>query len=255
MLQASTDPTSVDTATSSSERPSEDAPIIGFVGPKIHFSDILLRNIAHEMTEFQALRFDSIEGFLNSVDHAHRTTCLLVVDADHCNMHFDQCRRFHTTFIQQANRSWVPGLAVSYFDKCQALNLMGQVRQLQYSRGFVSMNQSIDVLLSVIRLMAHGGTYLPPELFQPNEQDAAQSEVSDTEQNEPAATNECADTLTRREAEVMKLVAGGMQNKQAASALGISEHTIKLHMHHVIVKLGVRNRTEAATKYMSLMEK
>ncbi|UYV39116.1 response regulator transcription factor [Rhodobacteraceae bacterium D3-12] len=238
-----------------SERQSEDAPIIGFVGPKIHFSNILLRNIAHEMTEFQALRFNSIEKFLNSVDHALCTTCLLVVDADHCNLHFDQCRQFHNTFTQQTNRSWAPGLAVSYFEKCQALNLMEQVQQLQYLRGFVSMNQSIEVVLSVIRLMAHGGTYLPPELIQPNEQGAAPSEGSDTDQTEPAATSGCAGALTRREAEVMKLVAGGMQNKQAASSLGISEHTIKLHMHHVIAKLGVRNRTEAATKYMSLLEK
>ena len=69
----------------------------------------------------------------------------------------------------------------------------------------------------------------------------------------PPATNENDDTalrkLTPREMDVLELVAEGMQNKHIAGHLQLSEHTVKLHLHHVISKLGARNRTEAAIRF------
>uniref|UniRef100_UPI000ADF3935 response regulator transcription factor n=1 Tax=Aestuariivita boseongensis TaxID=1470562 RepID=UPI000ADF3935 len=59
------------------------------------------------------------------------------------------------------------------------------------------------------------------------------------------------DDLTRREAQVLRLVAKGKQNKIIAEELNLSEHTVKLHIHHVIAKLGVHNRTEAAIKFLA----
>jgi len=52
--------------------------------------------------------------------------------------------------------------------------------------------------------------------------------------------------LTHREQEVLRLVTTGMQNKAIAYNMGISENTIRIHVHHILRKLGVRNRTEAA---------
>jgi DNA-binding NarL/FixJ family response regulator len=52
--------------------------------------------------------------------------------------------------------------------------------------------------------------------------------------------------LTRREQEVLELVAQGKTNKEIASALFISEVTAKVHVRHILDKLGVRSRTEAA---------
>lgn len=57
-----------------------------------------------------------------------------------------------------------------------------------------------------------------------------------------------ADTerLTRREHEVLELIARGESNKRIAWALGISEKTVKTHVGHVLAKLGVTDRTQAA---------
>ena len=54
-----------------------------------------------------------------------------------------------------------------------------------------------------------------------------------------------AEPLTEREAQVLQLLAQGLANKQIASALGISEHTVKFHISSVYSKLGVASRTEA----------
>ncbi len=53
--------------------------------------------------------------------------------------------------------------------------------------------------------------------------------------------------LTGRELEILRMVAKGLGNKEIAAALNIAEVTVKLHVSHVLEKLGVRDRTEAAT--------
>jgi two-component system NarL family response regulator len=52
--------------------------------------------------------------------------------------------------------------------------------------------------------------------------------------------------LTPRELSTLRLVADGQSNKEIASALGISERTVKTHLGHLFEKLGVTSRTEAA---------
>ena len=52
--------------------------------------------------------------------------------------------------------------------------------------------------------------------------------------------------LTRREREVLGLIAAGRSNKRIAFELGISEKTVKTHVGHLLAKLGVTDRTQAA---------
>jgi NarL family two-component system response regulator LiaR len=54
------------------------------------------------------------------------------------------------------------------------------------------------------------------------------------------------DRLTRREREVLCLIAAGRSNKRIALELGIAEKTVKTHVGHVLAKLGVADRTQAA---------
>jgi DNA-binding NarL/FixJ family response regulator len=66
----------------------------------------------------------------------------------------------------------------------------------------------------------------------------------------PAAAARLAEGLTRvqltpRELSTLRLMADGQSNKEIASALGISERTVKTHLGHLFEKLGVTSRTEA----------
>jgi two-component system, NarL family, response regulator LiaR len=53
-------------------------------------------------------------------------------------------------------------------------------------------------------------------------------------------------SLTRREQEVLELIARGRSNKRIALELGIAEKTVKTHVGHLLAKLGVADRTQAA---------
>jgi len=55
--------------------------------------------------------------------------------------------------------------------------------------------------------------------------------------------------LTPRELEVLGLIARGMRNQEIARALFISQSTAKVHVRHVLEKLGVRTRAEAVARY------
>jgi DNA-binding NarL/FixJ family response regulator len=55
--------------------------------------------------------------------------------------------------------------------------------------------------------------------------------------------------LTGREIEVLAELSRGASNRAIAHDLGISEHTVKLHVHHILTKLPVQNRTGAANWY------
>ncbi len=53
-------------------------------------------------------------------------------------------------------------------------------------------------------------------------------------------------TLTRREAEILQLIAAGLSNKEIATRLTITEGTVKNHVHHALEKLHLTNRVQAA---------
>ncbi len=55
------------------------------------------------------------------------------------------------------------------------------------------------------------------------------------------------ENLTRREIEVLDMLAEGLGNRQIADRLGVSDHTIKFHISSILDKLGAATRTEAVT--------
>jgi RNA polymerase sigma factor (sigma-70 family) len=116
-------------------------------------------------------------------------------------------------------------------------------------RGVLPMNLKLDVWLSVVRLIMRGGEHFPVALFQTyiNGTAAEAEEIETTLANELSEEMVAGlEALTDRERQILEMVSRGMQNKNIASALGLSEYTVKIHLHHIITKLGAHNRTQAA---------
>ena len=61
------------------------------------------------------------------------------------------------------------------------------------------------------------------------------------------ALDELAESLTRRELEVLQMLAAGLSNKEIAARLSISDHTVKFHVASILGKLGAASRTEAVS--------
>ncbi|MEF2551034.1 response regulator transcription factor [Aurantimonas sp. A2-1-M11] len=120
-------------------------------------------------------------------------------------------------------------------------------------RGVLPMDLKLDVWLSVVRLMLRGGEYFPPSMFQSlvsNKIASAAPPATNFTLSAALPARPCrVDNLTERESQVLEMVSRGLQNKVIASNLHLSEHTVKIHLHNIITKLGAHNRTEAASLY------
>ena len=97
-----------------------------------------------------------------------------------------------------------------------------------------------EEIFSAIRAVYAGFVILDPEVTQ----ELARHVHLESADHVPAAA---LDELTTREIEVLRMMAEGLGNKQIASRLGISDHTIKFHISSILDKLGASSRTEAVT--------
>jgi DNA-binding NarL/FixJ family response regulator len=89
----------------------------------------------------------------------------------------------------------------------------------------------------------------PVERYGESESLASPSEENGSEASGPAqsrAATEQIGSLTPREVEVLKLLSQGQTNPQIAQNLEVSRGTVKIHVQHIISKLGVSDRTQAA---------
>lgn len=103
---------------------------------------------------------------------------------------------------------------------------------------FLPLRMPVSSFVALLRILLAGDEVLPRDLIRapPKPADPAPAALPDPSQIR----------LTPREAEVLALVASGQRNKLIARRLQLSEHTVKLHIHNIISKLGATNRTEAA---------
>ena len=71
---------------------------------------------------------------------------------------------------------------------------------------------------------------------------------------EPATASAEAQSLSRREQEVLELLAQACSNKEIADKLSISIETVAWHLRHIYTKLHVRSRTQAALRFLSFQK-
>jgi DNA-binding NarL/FixJ family response regulator len=101
--------------------------------------------------------------------------------------------------------------------------------------GLVLKQSAPDTLIDCLRRIGSGGEWLPPELVK-----AALTRETKRREEERLLEQ----VLTAREVEVVRLAAIGLSNRSIAGKLGVTEGTVKLHLHNIYTKLGVSNRTE-----------
>ena len=112
------------------------------------------------------------------------------------------------------------------------------------ARGYVLKGVSPTTLFQAIRTVHQGGIWIDPGLPQAGEFSAiaARQTRAEPARKEPDGI----DRLTRRELEVLKLVAEGLSNEEIAANTFISETTVKAHLNKIFDKLNVNNRIKAA---------
>jgi DNA-binding NarL/FixJ family response regulator len=131
----------------------------------------------------------------------------------------------------QAAHALPPTILLTTFDDDEALIEAVKTG----ARGYLLKDVSLEQLTEAIRAVAAGGTVIGLEHVR-----------RDFDALSPP------DPLTKRETEILRLMAGGYSNREIAEALGTAEGTVKNHASSILSKLGVRDRTRAVLKALEL---
>jgi DNA-binding NarL/FixJ family response regulator len=106
--------------------------------------------------------------------------------------------------------------------------------------GYLVKDSSIDQIVEGIRAAARGESVISPRI--------ASQLVRRLREPPEVETGLDGAELTPREAEVLGMLARGMDNPEIAQALYLSQHTVKNHVSSILVKLQVENRIQAAVR-------
>lgn len=105
---------------------------------------------------------------------------------------------------------------------------------------FVSKGDSIDDLIGIVESAARGEARLSPHIVHMMQERLARMSC------DRRAGSQGLNKLSPRERHILDLVGQRLSNKEIARTLGLEVSTIKNHVHNIIAKLGVKNRTQAA---------
>lgn len=134
-----------------------------------------------------------------------------------------------------------PTIILTTFDDDEAL--LEAVRA--GARGYLLKDVSLEQLTEAIRVVAQGGSLIRPAVTE-RVLRGLEHVRRDFEALSPP------DPLTKREVEILRLMAGGYSNREIADALGTAEGTVKNQASSILSKLGVRDRTRAVLKALEL---
>jgi len=128
-----------------------------------------------------------------------------------------------------------PTLLLTTFDDDEAL-----IRGIRAgAKGFLLKDVTLEQLADAIRTLAAGGSMIHP---------AASARLAQARLTPECADEWIPDTLTRRELEVLRLMAAGLSNREIGQTLQMVEGTVKNHVSTILSKLGARDRTRAVLK-------
>lgn len=113
--------------------------------------------------------------------------------------------------------------------------------------GYLLKEMDADALIDAVRIVADGGSYLHPKITHNlvNEYRRLAAESSGTTSFHQIDVTRPLHLLTRRECEVLQLLADGKSNRGIGETLFISEKTVKNHVSNILQKMNVNDRTQA----------
>lgn len=111
------------------------------------------------------------------------------------------------------------------------------------AKGYLLKDLEPEELVQAVRRVHEGKVELHPDVA-----GQLMSQYVSLYQGNPGSAEGQAEhePLTKRELEVLRLIASGMNNRAIADALVITEKTVKTHVTHILSKLGLEDRTQAA---------
>ncbi|PWK76887.1 response regulator transcription factor [Aminobacter sp. AP02] len=223
-------------------RVSEPRRVILFIGPSGVVSESLVFALEREFSWVEVEQVERVDDACASFSHS---VSLIIVEAA-------QLKAAEAASTELSILHPHALAAVIEVNDRDPVCSVEEIFDSRFVRGVLPMNLRLDLWLSVIRLMLRGGEYFPADLIRsyakrlnreatvPDRLDATDSRV---------ATRTYVGELTARELQILEMVSRGLQNKTIATSFGLSEHTVKVHLHNIISKLGAHNRTEAAALF------
>jgi len=211
------------------------------VGDKYTFSDLYIRTIKNEFLNSQVVTLPTSAQAKKWLSSETDIMPLVVISAR-------VAEKEEKFLIEVMAMSDLLNFVVVFKAISEIKSLLAKINDIEAASqvNFLPLNKQIECAMTILRLLECGERYICGDVLK----------LMLTENIAISNGNSTHDfvglhLLTAREVEVLVLVSQGKSNKLIANALKLSESTIKLHIHHIINKMGISNRTEATIIYLA----
>lgn len=207
------------------------------VDPRAWTREALARSLEKASRDLRVLRFAEVTELAQG--DAHDRKAIVLINGAEPRVENGAIAAAITAI--QSRLPGVPIVAVSESSNVEAVRA-GLDRGLS---GYIPFSLDLMTMVNALRFVAAGGTFIPAEAFMadmpsvavpPGAQDAVAA----------MAPRGDVDALTPREISVLDLLKQGKSNKLIARELNMSEATVKVHVRHIMRKVGASNRTQVA---------
>lgn len=240
---------------------------IAFVAPQDRIPECLLAAVEREFPAYQVRLIENIGEIEAALS---QSVALYLLDGA-------MVSDFRAYWSARRSDDGNVATAVLFDDMADAQACYAELCQSTFLSGVLPMNLRLDTWLAALALILRGGEFIPTALIRGRQQghrstagngafssdpstlsgpahgsavDAGNPDHVEPNRMRSAASAAELGELTEREFQVLEQVARGTSNKVIAGRFGLSEHTIKIHLHNIIRKLRVTNRTEAAAIFI-----
>jgi len=230
-------------------------PVFVFVGSGLVFSDRLLDLVASEFGDTDIVHLTELAE-IRHLDPLIRSSVAMVIIDETSAIDLSEVNSALVLLADEVGAV----LAYRTTEQARKLLLISRDSKSHTPLRLLPMNLAIDAWLVTLRLLVLGENFIPSEILdmgiaterrQPCQKSLTNGTAEQVlQQTKPQPCPEI-DRLTSREKQIIELLSRGDRNLTIARELGLSVHTVKLHVHNIFGKLGVDNRTSASNKFLS----